>query len=119
MRKYGEAAAKVFDETVSIAQVGGTYADKPREGTWVSYDKRYRVRVVKMYYIGDDGQWQFCEFTKGGYLKSGVSPWLDDDGKPEHEYAWRSAYVDRDNNRYGDIRDLIDRSVRNEDRDVP
>lgn len=108
VRKYGEAAAKVFDETVSIAQIGGTFDDKPRDTTWVSYDKRYRVRVVKMYYIGDDGQWQFCEFTKGGYLKSGVSPWLDDDGKPEHEYSWRSAYVDRDNNRYGDIRDLID-----------
>ncbi|WP_291869661.1 hypothetical protein [Bradyrhizobium sp.] len=108
VRKYGEAAAKVFDETVSIAQIGGTFDDKPRDSTWVSYDKRYRVRVVKMYYIGDDGQWHFCEFTKGGYLKSGVSPWLDDDGKPEHEYSWRSAYVDRDNNRYGDIRDLID-----------
>lgn len=109
VRSYGEAAAKVFDETVSTAQTGGTYDDKPRDGaTWVSYSKRYRVRVVKMYYIADDGQWHFCEFTKGGYLKSGVSPWLDDDGKPEHEYAWRSAYVDRDNNRYGDIRDLID-----------
>lgn len=107
-RKYGEAAAKVFDETVATSQVGGTYDDKPKDTTWVSYDKRYRVRVVKMYYIGDDGQWQFCEFTKGGYLKAGVSPWLDDDGNPEHEYAWRSAYVDRDNNRYGDIRDLID-----------
>jgi hypothetical protein len=108
VRRYGPDAAKVFDETVSIAQVGGTYDDKPKDGTWVSYDKRYRVRVVKMYYIGDDGQWQFCEFTKGGYLKSGVSPWLDDDGNPEHEYSWRSAYIDRDNNRYGDIRDLID-----------
>lgn len=108
VRKYGQEAARVFDETVSTSQVGGTYDDKPRDSTWVSYDKRYRVRVVKMYYIGDDGQWQFCEFTKGGYLKSGVSPWLDDDGKPEHEYSWRSAYIDRDNNRYGDIRDLID-----------
>jgi hypothetical protein len=107
-RKYGEAAAKVFDETVATSQIGGTYDDKPRDTTWVSYDKRYRVRVVKMYYIGDDGQWQFCEFTKGGYLKAGVSPWQDDDGNPEHEYAWRSAYIDRDNNRYGDIRDLID-----------
>jgi hypothetical protein len=108
VRKYGEAAAKVFDETISTAEVGGTYDDKPKNQTWVAYDKRYRVRVVKMYYIDESGTWQFCEFTKGGYLKSGVSPWLDDDGKPEHEYAWRSAYVDRDNNRYGEIRDLID-----------
>jgi hypothetical protein len=61
-----------------------------------------------MYHISEDGTWHFCEFTKGGYLKSGPSPWLDDEGKPEHEYAWRSAYVDRDNNRYGEIRDLID-----------
>lgn len=108
VRKYGADAAKVFDETVSTAQVGGTYDDKPKNQTWITFDKRYRVRVVKMYYIGDDGQWMFAEFTKGGYLKSGASPWLDDDGTPEHEYAWRAAYVDRDNQRYGEIRDLID-----------
>jgi hypothetical protein len=108
IRTYGAAAAKVFDETISTAQVGGTYDDKPSTWTWISTDKRQRVRVVKMYYKDDAGVWQFCEFTKGGYLKSGPSPWLDDDGKPEHEYAWRSAYVDRDNNRYGEIRDLID-----------
>lgn len=109
IRRYGPDAAKVFDETVSISQVGGTFDDKPKITTWVSYDKRYRVRVVQMYHKGDDGTWQFCEFTKGGYLKAGPSPWLDDQGKPEHPYAWRSAYVDRDNNRYGEIRDMIDR----------
>lgn len=107
-RTYGEGAAKVFDETVSTSQVGGTYDDKPKETTWVAFAKRYRVRVVKMYYIGENGEWQFCEYTKGGYLKAGPSPWIGEDGKPEHEYVWRSAYVDRDNNRYGDIRDLID-----------
>lgn len=108
VRQYGDDAGKVFDETVSTWETGGTFDDKPKQSTWVAYDKRYRVRVVKMYYVGDDGAWNFCEFTKGGYLKSGISPWLDENKKPEHEYVWRSAYVDRDNNRYGDIRDLID-----------
>lgn len=107
-RTYGAGAAKVFDETVSSAQVGGTFDDKPKDTTWVAFAKRYRVRIVKMYYIGENGEWQFCEFTKGGYLKAGPSPWIGEDGKPEHEYVWRSAYVDRDNARYGDIRDLID-----------
>jgi len=108
IREYGAGAGKVFDETVSSAQVGGTFDDKPKNYTWVSYDKRYRVRVVKMYYIGADGVWQFAEFTKGGFLKAGPSPYLDDDGNPEHEYAWRSYEVDRDNNRYGEVRGMID-----------
>lgn len=109
VRRYGDGAGKVFDETVQMCAVGGTYDDKPKLLTWVSnYQRRPRVRVVQMYYLDADGVWCFSEFTKGGYLNGGVSPWLDDNGEPEHPYAWNSANVDRDNNRYGEIRHLID-----------
>lgn len=109
VRLYGRDAGKVFDETVSGAAVGGTLDDKPKLTTWVQLGKRQRVRIVQMYRISDDtGEWEYWEFTKGGILKGGPSPWVDAQGAPVHPYEWTSAYVDRDNNRYGAIRDLID-----------
>ncbi len=45
---------------------------------------------------------------------SGPSPWIDEDGAREHPYCWRTAYVDRDNNRYGPIRDMVDSAGRGE-----
>jgi hypothetical protein len=109
VRKWGEAAGKVFDETLSHASLVTTFDDKPKNLTWVDRSKRRRIRIVQMYHRDDaSGQWQFCEFTKGGFLRYGPSPWLDDDGDPEHPYSWRSTNIDRDNNRYGAVRDLID-----------
>jgi hypothetical protein len=100
---------KVFDETVSFGRSGMTFDDKPRTTTWVARNKRWRVRVVQLYFkhLGTD-QVCFAEFTKGGLLNYGPSPWIDEFGQPEDPYAWGSANVDRDNNRYGEIRDLID-----------
>jgi hypothetical protein len=108
VRLYGEDAGKVFDETISAANIGSsTFDDKPYTA-WVHHASRKRIRVVQMYYIGDDGGWDYCEFTKGGILQSGPSPFEDEDGEREHPYSWRSAYTDRENNRYGVIRDLVD-----------
>lgn len=107
VRRYGEGAATVFDETVSIGTTGDTWDDKPKL-TWVNSAKRKRIRVVQLYYIDVDGEWSYAEFTKGGLLKTGPSPWMDEDQLREHPYAWRSSYTDRDNVRYGPIRDLID-----------
>ncbi len=107
VRRYGEGAGQVFDETVATVATS-TFDDKPKNYTWVAQGKRKRVRVVQMYFIADDGEWDYVEFTKGGILESGPSPWQNEDGEREHPYAWQSAYVDRDNARYGAIRDLID-----------
>lgn len=107
--KYGDGAEKVFDETVQTAQIGSTYDDKPKYQTWVSYEKkRWRVRVVQAYFVAEDDTVYFSEFTKGGLLNYGASPWLDENGKPEDPYSWGSANIDRDNQRYGEIRSMID-----------
>lgn len=109
IRDFGEEAGEVFDETVTLGSVGGTYDDKPKAQSWVSgAGTRRRVRVVQMYYVAEDGEWDYACFTKGGILMSGPSPWTDEDGRREHPYCWRAAYVDRDNNRYGPIRDMVD-----------
>lgn len=108
--EYGDGAGKVFDETVTFGNVGGMFDDKPKQTAWVSRQNgRWRVRVVQLYYKHHETDTVcFAEFTKGGLLNCGPSPWLDEFGQPEDPYAWGAANVDRDNNRYGEIRQLID-----------
>lgn len=108
VRRYGEEASKVFEATIEADHVGGTFDDRPKYKRWATHGARKRIRVVQMYYLAEDGEWNFCEFTRAGILRDGPSPWVDEEGKREHPYAWRAAYVDRDNNRYGPIRDMID-----------
>jgi len=81
------------------------YDDKPWQ-MWGDED-RNRVRIACMYYKGDGGVWNYVYFTGGGILKEGVSPYLDDDGKPDCAIIAASAYMTRKNERYGSVRDMI------------
>ena len=52
--------------------------------------------------------WFIATFTKGGYLTDPMpSPYIGRDGKPACSLILRSAYVDRENQRYGHVRDMI------------
>lgn len=82
-----------------------TYEDKPKSGVWADR-KRRRIRISQMYFKAN-GSWYFAEFTYGGLLKGGPSPYVNEDGEPDCAIALQSAYVDRDNNRYGEVRELI------------
>jgi hypothetical protein len=101
-------AADVLDRTIDkpTSSTSDTYDDKPRWTSW--YDaKRQRVRVVTMYYKRSE-QWNRCEFTLAGHLTPPApSPWIDEDGQPECGLILQSAYVDRDNDRYGVVRNMI------------
>lgn len=83
-----------------------TYDDKPKWASW--YDsKRQRIRVNTHYHL-EDGAWHRCVFTLAGELEeSKPSAFLDDEGNPENPLILQSAYVDRDNDRYGIVRDMI------------
>lgn len=82
-----------------------TFDDKPST-FWADY-KRKRVRVIEIYYL-KGGQWHFCIFVKGGFLvEPQVSPYLDEDKRPECPIKAVSLYIDRDNNRYGEVRTMI------------
>lgn len=88
------------------SDVYNTYDDKPR-WTWWSDRSRNRVRVVTMYHQGEQG-WERVVFTLSGDLEeSAPSPFIDEDGNPECALILQSAYVDRDNDRYGIVRDLF------------
>ena len=52
-------------------------------------------------------EWHFAEFTKGGILKAGPSPYVTDKGESDCELMLQSAYVDRENDRYGVVREMI------------
>lgn len=89
----------------SAPKQGDTYDDKPKSGVWADRNRK-RIRVSQMYFR-PNGVWHYAEFTKGGLLKGGVSPYLNEDGEPDCEFIFQSAYVDRDNNRYGVVREMI------------
>lgn len=92
--------------SASTSTLGTTYEDRPRWQLWAD-PKRRRLRVVQLWHkIGKD--WHFCEYVQGGILSSGPSPYVDDDGDTLCGIVAESCYVDRENNRYGEVRDLVD-----------
>ena len=97
-------AGDILDATLASAP-GDTYDDKPKVSHWAD-GKRRRLRICQIF-IRRAEQWYFAEFTRGGILKSGPSPYVNDRGESECELLLQSAYVDRDNNRYGIVREMI------------
>jgi hypothetical protein len=83
-----------------------TYDDRPRFEVWTD-PKRKRLRVVQLWHK-QGGEWMYCEFVRGGILAVGPSPFHDDQGDSLCGIVAESCYVDRDNNRYGEVRDRVD-----------
>lgn len=107
---YDDALAMYPDgkdilDTTLDSSPSDTYDDKPKFSLWAD-KKRKRVRICQIW-IKRDNQWYFAEYTKGGILKAGPSPHQTDKGESDDELVFQSAYVDRDNNRYGLVREMI------------
>lgn len=99
-------AEGMISSLIDSSSLSDTYDDRPRNGVWFD-KKRRRIRVVQMYYIRD-GVWYLCFFTKGGMLReSEPVTYLDEDGNPECPLILQSAYIDRDNDRYGVVREMV------------
>jgi hypothetical protein len=97
---------EILDSTMNDrASLSETYDDKPKFRLWAD-KKRKRVRVCQIE-IKRDNKWYFAEFTKGGILKAGPSPYVDDKGESDSEMVFQSAYVNRENDRYGLVREMI------------
>ncbi|MEE8208850.1 MAG: hypothetical protein V3T88_07875 [Nitrosomonadaceae bacterium] len=94
----------VVDQTMSSA-VDDTFEDKPT--TWVD-SKRKRVRIAQIYFQFQ-GIWHLAFYTKAGFLLDPIlAPWKDEDGFPENGMIMQSAYIDRDGNRFGEPRFMIE-----------
>lgn len=77
--------------------------DRPKDVIHIDRLKR-RVRVIEQYFQ-KGGVWHRAKFVKHGWIEEPQpSEWIDDEGEPEHPYAWGSAYVDAKNKRYGVVR---------------
>lgn len=83
----------------------GQFKDTP--SNWVD-SKRNRVKIVQIYFVYK-GLWHLGFFTKSGFLKApALSPWLDENKQPRCGIIAQSAYVDRDGNRFGEPRFMIE-----------
>lgn len=99
-------AEDALESTVAQSANAETYDDTPKWKLWGDH-KRRRVRLCEHYYKDAEG-WKYCIFTKGGFVvEPQPSPYLDEGGKPECPIHAVSLYVDRDGNRYGEVRTMI------------
>jgi hypothetical protein len=104
LAQYGEEGREALETTMQTSP-SDTYDDKPKFNLWAD-KKRKRVRICQIW-IKREEQWYFAEYTKGGILKSGPSPYVTDKGESDCELMFQSAYVSRDNDRYGLVRIMI------------
>lgn len=104
----GDDLEEVLMTVLSTAQDGETYEDRPiysNSFRWA--DKRQRrVRVAQLYYR-HKGEWNLAIFCGGGVIWEGPSPYYDDEKKPCCAIIAQSAYIDRENDRYGVVRSMI------------
>lgn len=111
-----DAKAKWPDAAEAIGQmvakeaassVSGTFDDRPRWKKWTMGTDRKRVRIVQMYHRDENGQWHWCHFTQAGKLDGGKVEFVDKKKRSWCPLIMQSAYVDRDNARYGLVRIMI------------
>lgn len=99
-------AKDILMETWRSSSAGDTYDDKPKYALWAD-KKRRRVRLCEHYWR-EGGVWKYCVFTAGGFIIEPMdSPYIGEDGKPECPIKAISLYVDRDNNRYGEVQSML------------
>jgi hypothetical protein len=105
-----EAAVELFpdkeDELRTLMVDTGfdltTHAD--REFKWV-YVNEQRLRLVEHWYK-HKGKWFWSFYCSNIELEHGVSPFLDERGKPMNRFVMFSTAVDHDGDRYGFVRNL-------------
>lgn len=103
LRIYGAKARDAEGKFSSISGEG--FEDAPLG--WYD-DQRKRRRVCQHYYL-KGGVWHVCHFSGDATLfPSKPVSFVDEDGDPVNPIVAQSAYIDRDGNRYGYVRRLID-----------
>ena len=86
------------------ANSANTFEDRPR---WID-DRRKRFRIAFHFWI-KDGAWSMCIFNGNVFLIDPIpSPYLDEFDQPMNPIELVGAYIDRNNNRYGEVRGFID-----------
>lgn len=102
-------AEDILDEALqrgSDEYRGDTYRDKPI-ANWVD-PKRKRIRVAAMEYRDGD-KIMTCIFTVSGFItEPKQTAYQDEDGNDHPSYILQSAFIDREGNRYGHVKQELD-----------
>lgn len=92
--------------SITAGQPGDTFEDRPK---WYYSQGKRRRFLVLTHYRKIDGVWCLGIYTQGGFLVAPFpSPYTDEFGTPECPIELEHAYIDRDNNRYGEIASFLD-----------
>ena len=87
-----------------------TWQDRPDNLIpWVDRG-RQRMMIVEIYYNqdrGDGAKWYHCIYCAAGVFVHELSPYVDSKGMTLNPIEAESCYVDRQNNRYGRIMNMI------------
>lgn len=82
------------------------FEDKPQ---WFNRSGKRKRHLVATHYFMWKGQWHYAIYTGSGFLvPPSVSPYLDEDGDPVCPLEFEHAYIDRENNRYGELKSFLD-----------
>lgn len=101
-------ADRIVAMSYDRVSMSSAWDDRPRWSVWADANRK-RVRIARLYWRTAEDDWQYATFTRGGYLdEPQPSPFQDEHGRPSCPYEFQSAYINRDNWRYGVVRDLID-----------
>jgi hypothetical protein len=106
--QYPEKGSAIEGAVDSGTRIGfdDTFADRPSDAgiAWAD-KKRRRIMVVEIYH-NDDG-WKRCVFVSGAILEAGDSPYTDRKRRPMNPIEAQACFIDRENSRYGIVRDMI------------
>lgn len=86
------------------ASTSETHDDKPSR--WAD-PKRKRIRVLLMWYRKGNN-WCWVRFVRGAILDQGDSPYKDTNEQSICPLIMQSAFIGRNNERYGIVRDMFD-----------
>lgn len=102
---YPDSAAQITASIDSSVNVTETYKDRPNRA-WSWADKTKRRIMVFEHYHRWKGTWCKTVFVSGVILEHGPSAYKDKNGRPKKCTVTQSAYVDRNNCRYGVVRSM-------------
>ena len=105
---YGEDHREMLESSLTSGEAGQSYEDRPFQSgafRWVD-ERQRRIRIASLYYLSQ-GDWYLAIFTSAGEIYNAASPYVDEDGAPTCPIMAMTAYVDRENRRYGLVRDFI------------
>lgn len=113
---YADDVAEMFPDrrseiNAAVDNGGSGFAlsgndDRPASAPRAWMDRKARRLMVVEMYHREGGTWQKCVFFSESLLSYGPSPYQDAKGRPDCPIEGQSAYVKRDNARYGVVRDM-------------